>query len=486
MALINAAVLDGVRIVVRQASETLSSSTPSGPAPTSSSTTTAAAPADTNVNGSPASPGGNSPPNNTNGNSPLLFFVALGFGVVFTNLWIIVGVKYCFRYNARNRAMRVNEDGEPITLENMPRPRRRREKKLMTMDEVNEKFPMQKYKSWVASRAHQGLSTRGGVDVPPSRAGSVRSVQGIIPDLASKERSSTEDRPTTSAAKTKPEVNGAAKPETKENTSTTTAADPKTDNATTETETAASGQPAQSDSAAAEPDAARPSESEEDDEHINAALPPEFMTSGDTCAICIDSLDDDEDVRGLTCGHAFHAVCVDPWLTSRRACCPLCKADYYTPKPRPAAPEATNGADNSTGVITVVLPENGRRSGRQPRSQSTWMSFRSRGRSNANGNNAPAQRQRRQNAPRANTNSDSTPRSGGILARFRPAAATGAAQQSPTETAAPPQPQGQTGGFLSNLRLPFGRGQQQQQGSGATATPATPSQLEAGTATPAR
>lgn len=87
MALINAAVLDGVRIVVRQASETLSSSTPSGPAPTSSSTTTAAAPADTNVNGSPASPGGNSPPNNTNGNSPLLFFVALGFGVVFTNLW---------------------------------------------------------------------------------------------------------------------------------------------------------------------------------------------------------------------------------------------------------------------------------------------------------------------------------------------------------------------------------------------------------------
>ncbi|EEY17664.1 RING-8 protein [Verticillium alfalfae VaMs.102] len=117
--------------------------------------------------------------------SPLLFFVALGFGVVFTNLWIIVGVKYCFRYNARNRQMRLNEDGEPITLENMPRPhRRRREKKLMTMEEVNEKFPMMKYKSWVLERAKEGLPTAGGVSAPPSRAGSVRSVQGIVPRVA--------------------------------------------------------------------------------------------------------------------------------------------------------------------------------------------------------------------------------------------------------------------------------------------------------------
>merc|ERR1712072_87243 len=56
--------------------------------------------------------------------SPLLFFVALGFGVVFTNLWIIVGVKYCFRYNARNRAIRngENPDGEPIDLGTMTRP----------------------------------------------------------------------------------------------------------------------------------------------------------------------------------------------------------------------------------------------------------------------------------------------------------------------------------------------------------------------------
>merc|ERR1711964_549199 len=77
-------------------------------------------------------------------------------------------------------------------------------------------------------------------------------------------------------------------------------------------------------------------EDDDEDDHIHTAVPPELLTNpGDSCAICIDTLEDDDDIRGLTCGHAFHAGCLDPWLTSRRACCPLCKADYYTPKPRP-------------------------------------------------------------------------------------------------------------------------------------------------------
>lgn len=62
---------------------------------------------------------------------------------------------------------------------------------------------------------------------------------------------------------------------------------------------------------------------------------------GDTCAVCLDTIEDDDDIRGLACGHAFHAACIDPWLTSRRACCPLCKTDYYTPKPRYDAAEDT-------------------------------------------------------------------------------------------------------------------------------------------------
>lgn len=48
-----------------------------------------------------------------------------------------------------------------------------------------------------------------------------------------------------------------------------------------------------------------------------------------SCAICLESYEDEEIVRGLVCGHVFHAECVDPWLTRRRACCPICKRDYY-------------------------------------------------------------------------------------------------------------------------------------------------------------
>jgi len=405
MTFINNALLEGARILVRQASTVDSTPLPSDPAattaiftqsptqaPTSSTMTipvTDISPTPTPTpsnNGAGSGGGGNS-------SSPLLFFVALGFGVVFTNLWIIVGVKYCFRYNARNRAMRVNEDGEPINMENMPRPhRRRREKKLMPIDEVNEKFPMMKYKTWVASRAQEGLPTRGGVSSPPSRANSIRDVDGVVNELPSKERMSMEDRPTTSAtspvafpvAASAPPVdkeevanstNGPAKAETakrpvqhasKESTSSTVGIEPRP-SADLGRGFYAPPTTAQQEFYAPSPTPAaqesnkdrreeHDDDDEDDDEHIDAALPPECLgTSGDTCAICIDTLEDDDDVRGLTCGHAFHAVCLDPWLTTRRACCPLCKADYYTPKPRPNAPEG----DGAT-VIAVTLPGDSR------------------------------------------------------------------------------------------------------------------------------
>lgn len=299
--------------------------------------------------------------------SPLLFFVALGFGVVFTNLWIIVGVKYCFRYNARNRQLRLNEEGEPITLETMPRPhRRRREKKLMTMDEVNEKFPMQKYKTWVATRAQEGLPTCGGVSAPQDVAESIHHADGGVSELPSKERVSTEERPATSATNALPEAQ-TLQDQTGENTSS--AVNPA--QAPTEAEVSPTASADRPQVEVGSPHDVVHMDDDDDDDHIDAALPPECMgTAGDTCAICIDTLEDDDDVRGLTCGHTFHAVCVDPWLTSRRACCPLCKADYYTPKPRPVA-EAGDGALSAT-------TRDPRRGNMPTRPQATWLRGRTR------------------------------------------------------------------------------------------------------------
>jgi len=281
--------------------------------------------------------------------SPLLFFVALGFGVVFTNLWIIVGVKYCFRYNARNRAIRNGEDPDPINLTDMPiRPhRRRREKKLMTMDEVNERFPLTKYKNWIASRAHEGLETAGGITAPSSRAGSLRNVDGVMPSSPTDTKHSVHSgHETTNDVSISPATNNLGGDFETEN---------KDKMAADETNRLEEVQTTQTTGTALDKDTTLTrEEEEEEDDHIHTAVPPELLTNpGDTCAICIDTLEEDDDIRGLTCGHAFHAGCLDPWLTSRRACCPLCKADYYTPKPRPEA----DAADSDRRRVRINMPQ---------------------------------------------------------------------------------------------------------------------------------
>ncbi|KAI1857142.1 hypothetical protein JX265_011343 [Neoarthrinium moseri] len=495
MAVLNQAFVDGahavVRAVARQAAEATSTALNTAVTSALSSSATSPSPASTFLSStdSPtplstltptpdpttsANPGNTGNQNNNNNNtgtsSPLLFFVALGFGVVFTNLWIIVGVKYCFRYNARNRQLRgLDENGEPINLENMPtRPhRRRREKKLMTMDEVNDKFPMMKYKTWVADRAKEGLPTAGGVSVPPSRANSVRSVTGIVPEVPSKERNSTEDATMTAAG----------------DKSKTTNADGTTGNAEengaalTHTQTAGS-------IITKDPDAAHGSD-DEDDDHIDAAVPPELLAaSGDTCAICIDTLEDDDDVRGLTCGHAFHAVCLDPWLTNRRACCPLCKADYYTPKPRP--PPADGDPNTPTSPNADPARNNGRANmPRQPPRTLMGWSLREAPRSvlgrygnttnvDSNGRARRSDRDRRRRGEASQGNSRATSRTNAQVTRPTPA-----------------QEDGQQAGWYSRFRNrfpPFRQNQSAQAqatepASGTTNadTTATPSQLEAGT-----
>lgn len=46
------------------------------------------------------------------------------------------------------------------------------------------------------------------------------------------------------------------------------------------------------------------------------------------CAICLELMEDEIQVRGLPCGHVFHVTCVDKWLLYRQPSCPVCKASY--------------------------------------------------------------------------------------------------------------------------------------------------------------
>uniref|UniRef100_A0A1J3J1C3 RING-type E3 ubiquitin transferase n=1 Tax=Noccaea caerulescens TaxID=107243 RepID=A0A1J3J1C3_NOCCA len=53
---------------------------------------------------------------------------------------------------------------------------------------------------------------------------------------------------------------------------------------------------------------------------------------GVECAICLNEFEDDETLRLMPpCSHAFHADCIDVWLSSRSTC-PVCRANL-APKP---------------------------------------------------------------------------------------------------------------------------------------------------------
>ncbi|KAI5282153.1 hypothetical protein KEM54_002950, partial [Ascosphaera aggregata] len=335
---------------------------------------------------------------------------------------IIVGIRYCFRYSRRHRHPVQTNDVMAIDLIATPPPRRhrrRKEKKLMTMDEVNELFPLIKYKVWRSVRASKGLSTSGGISLPASRAPSMKGEKDhSVPtvEIVEHVNSGTSSQSTYSQSQ-----RCLMNPETLCTTSTSSASDDqhlschqsqnitsprvsfsleqthyiescqealetevceekaaawhslsksashssmKSLNAATATTSAANDQSHQTE----EQETPNATGEDDYDEPIQDAVSAEYLDSpGDTCAVCLDTIEDDDDIRGLKCGHTFHASCIDPWLTARRACCPLCKADYYIPKPPPediSEPEpaavrpARRGVLQRGGLTTRYQPTN--------------------------------------------------------------------------------------------------------------------------------
>ena len=49
------------------------------------------------------------------------------------------------------------------------------------------------------------------------------------------------------------------------------------------------------------------------------------------CLICLDDYQPEEDIRVMSCRHAFHQTCVDEWLQTGRNNCPACRT---TVRPR--------------------------------------------------------------------------------------------------------------------------------------------------------
>jgi hypothetical protein len=52
--------------------------------------------------------------------------------------------------------------------------------------------------------------------------------------------------------------------------------------------------------------------------------PESLLTTDPVCAICLDEFDEDAQIRGLRCSHAFHTQCLDEWFGRYNEYCPLC------------------------------------------------------------------------------------------------------------------------------------------------------------------
>lgn len=224
------------------------------------------------------------------------------------------------------------------------------------MEEVNERFPLTKYKVWRATREREGLPAAGGVTAPPSRAGSISARSVKAADKAG--------RPSISArevADSSEHINTVAPRESTSNRKdlATTSINEEEQEEEPHTSTRALVHEALQEKPENLEDVSlnttthnhNHDHSDDEEDPIHAAVPLAGVEAGDACAICLDTLDDDDEVRGLTCGHAFHAGCLDPWLTSRRASCPLCKADYYIPKPR-----EPNTTESGGPQLTPISP----------------------------------------------------------------------------------------------------------------------------------
>jgi len=280
-----------------------------------------------------------------------------------------VGVKYCFRYSQRNRrGAQFEEEVDLATLHpfvglHHPVQRRRREKKLLKIEEVNERFPTMTYKAWRAQRERAGLSAEGGI-APQTNTGAQNSP--VINRTESEESSSATEIPVSPPEEPDhpypheiirdPEPNQSSSPEPSP-----------TEEITTEKDTTISSVPIAEESSIAVPSSSKHRDSsfsvdaDPDEEEDHSPIPNELLaTSGDNCAICIELLEDEDEVRGLTCGHCYHQTCLDPWLTQRRASCPLCKHDYYIPKPPPqptdtAITTTTSGETTNTAATQQTV-----------------------------------------------------------------------------------------------------------------------------------
>ncbi|KAB8275704.1 hypothetical protein BDV30DRAFT_58943 [Aspergillus minisclerotigenes] len=182
---------------------------------------------------------------------------------------LVISVWYRhFRRDRRNAGF--------LDLESVPF---RRGSTVISSGEVDKQFPLMKYSDWWAGRsrkesiAKETIGSLSSASEDPKNGPEDKEIAITVPESHVQKTNSAENAPDTQIDKTQERVRGSGN-----------ACEHDTDDAASET--------------------------------------------GCLCAICMDPFEGETYIRPLTCGHIFHSSCVDPWLTKRRASCPLCNKSF--------------------------------------------------------------------------------------------------------------------------------------------------------------
>ncbi|KAG5362874.1 E3 ubiquitin-protein ligase RNF13 [Yarrowia sp. B02] len=256
---------------------------------------------------------------NTSPTQNYLFFIALALGIVFVNLWIILGIRFLYRRRRRQRALDDPENPDPMIpmiargmvmtgAHPRARQRRKRQKKVVSLAFMDDNFPVTRYADW-----KNGTYTNE------------KAVDEKVVEREISEKNITE----------------------KEMEALSDADDHNHTTIVVEEDLGSVGFASLSNSAGAS--ALSLTETNSRTDRVEPPADP------DTCAICIEQLEDCDEIRVLKCNHVFHFSCITPWMTNRNASCPLCKTLYYIPPPPPMPDWLANNGQGQTPTPSVDM-----------------------------------------------------------------------------------------------------------------------------------